>query len=145
MHKQEEANKRSLQEDRAAYWTQHADQVSWYKKPQTTLQTWTKKLPSGNSHRTWQWFPDGELNTSYNCVDRHIERGNGDQPAILWHSEVAQQREVYSYKRLKEEVETLAGVLRELSVQKGDTVVIYSKLAECCCFCCHLMLTNRSK
>lgn len=125
--KQEQANKLSLDADRSKYWQQHVDQVSWYKKPQTMLQTWTKKLPSGKSHMTWQWLPDGELNTCYNCVDRHIERGNGDQPAILWHSEVAQQREVYTYNRLKEEVETLAGVLRELGVQKGDSVVIYSK------------------
>ena len=126
---QEEANRRSLQEDRAAYWTQHADQVSWYKKPRITLQTWTKKLPSGNSHTTWQWFPDGELNTCYNCVDRHVERGNGDQPAIFWHSEVAQQKEVYTYNRLKDEVEALAAVLRNLGVEKGDRVVIYSESA----------------
>lgn len=126
MHPQEEANQRSLQSDRAAYWSQHADQVSWYKKPKRTIDLFEKKLPSGNSHSSYQWFPDGELNTCYNCVDRHVERGNGDTPAIFWHSEVANTREIYSYARLKVEVETLAGVLRNLGVEKGDTVVIYS-------------------
>ena len=125
MHKQEEANKRSIQDPRSEYWTQHADHISWYKKPETTLSTWTKTLPSGNSHLTWQWFPGGELNTCYNCVDRHVERGNGDQPAIFWHSEVAQKKQVFTYSQLKTEVETLAGVLRDLGVEKGDSVVIY--------------------
>ena len=126
MHPQEEANKRSLQANRAEYWNQHADQISWYKTPTRPLDLSTKTLPSGNSHSSWQWFPDAELNTCYNCVDRHVERGNGDAPAIFWHSEVAGAREVYSYARLKMEVETLAGVLEELGVGRGDTVVIYS-------------------
>ena len=114
-------------EDRAPYWQQHVDQVSWYKKPSTILKQFTKKLPSGNSHPSWQWFPNGELNTCYNCVDRHVEAGNDDAFAIYWHSEVAGEKEVYTYKKLKDEVETLAGVLRDLGVGKGDTVVIYSK------------------
>ena len=125
MHPQEEANKRSLQSDRSPYWDQHADQVTWFKKPSATIKYSTKTLPSGNSHPHWQWFPDGELNTCYNCVDRHVKRGNGEQPAIFWHSEVANAKEVYSYQRLLEEVEALAGVLRNLGVRKGDTVVIY--------------------
>lgn len=125
MHRQEEANKRSLQDPRSNYWDQHANQITWYKKPKTTLKTWTKTLPSGNSHLTWQWYPDGEMNTCYNCVDRHVERGNGNQPAIFWHSEVAQTKQVLTYSQLKTEVEALAGVLRDLGVGKGDSVVIY--------------------
>jgi propionyl-CoA synthetase len=126
MHPQEEANQQSLQPDRSAYWTQHADQISWFKKPSTTLKTFTKKLPSGNSHPSWQWFPDGELNTCYNCLDRHIvERGNGDQPAIFYHSEVAGIKETYTYSRLLDEVQALASVLKSKGVGRGDTVVIY--------------------
>ncbi|KAK3695986.1 hypothetical protein LTR37_018204 [Vermiconidia calcicola] len=125
MHPQEEANERSLRSDRSSYWDQHADQVTWFSKPSATIKYSTKTLPSGNSHPHWQWFPDGELNTCYNCVDRHVKRGNGEQPAIFWHSEVANGKEVYSYQRLLEEVEALAGVLRNLGVRKGDTVVIY--------------------
>ena len=65
-----------------------------------------------------------------------MENGNGDRAAIVWDSPVAGNRgkngdwtsakEVYSYKRLLEEVETLAGVLREEGVKKGDVVLIYS-------------------
>lgn len=126
MHAQETANALSLSSNRATYWQQHADAVSWYKKPSAILKEFTQKLPSGNSHPSWQWFPDGELNTCYNCVDRWVEAGNGEEVAIYWHSEVAQRREVFTYKRLKEEVETLAGVLKGYGVEKGDTVVIYS-------------------
>ena len=126
MHEQEEANQRSLS-DPEAYWAHHAEQVSWYKKPTSTIKYFTQKLPSGAQHPSWQWFPDGELNTCYNCVDRHVEAGHGDAPAILWHSEVARKKEVFSYARLQREVATLAGVLRDLGVKKGDAVVIYSK------------------
>ena len=131
MHKQEEANKRSLDEDRAAYWQQHADAISWYKKPSRVLDKFIQTLPSGNSHPSWQWFPDGELNTCYNCIDRWVEAGNGNYPAVYWHSEVAKAKEKYTYSRLKEEVETLAGVLREYGVGKGDTVVIYGRSDDC--------------
>lgn len=127
MHLQEKANALSLQEDRSHYWQQHVDAISWFKKPSSILKKFTKRLPSGNSHLSWKWFPDGELNTCYNCVDRWVDAGNGDEPAIFWHSEVANTKEVYSYRRLKEEVEALAAVLQGYGVGKGDTVVIYSK------------------
>ena len=126
MHAQERANALSLQ-DPTAFWSRHAEQISWYKKPDAVITHFTNRLPSGNSHPSWQWFPGGRLNTCYNCVDRHVEAGNGDVPAIFWHSEVANSREVFSYAQLKEEVEVLAGVLSELGVAKGDRVVIYSE------------------
>ena len=128
MHLQEQANRLSLDPDRSKYWQQHVDQIVWTKKPSSILKQFTQHLPSGNSHPSWQWFPDGELNTCYNCVDRWVDAGNGDEPAILYHSEVAGTRETYSYRKLKDDVEALAAVLRGYGVVKGDTVVIYSTL-----------------
>ena len=125
MHPQERANQMSLQ-DPTAFWSRHAEHVTWYEKPASIIESFTKRLPSGHSHPSWQWFRGGRLNTCYNCVDRHVEAGNGEAPAIFWHSEVANARDVFTYARLQEEVQLLAGLLTELDVSKGDRVVIYS-------------------
>ncbi|SMY21500.1 unnamed protein product [Zymoseptoria tritici ST99CH_1A5] len=124
MHPQDQANQQSLS-DPTTFWSHHAKQITWIRQPRAVLEQYTQTLPSGVSHPSWTWFPDGELNTCYNCVDRHVEAGRGDETAGFWHSEVAGQREKFTYGRLLREVETLAGVLRGFGVGKGDTVVIY--------------------
>ena len=72
-----------------------------------------------------KWFPGGEISTCYNCVDRHVHAGNGDQTAIIWDSPVTKTKRKYTYNQLLSEVETFAGVLREQGVKKGDVVLIY--------------------
>jgi propionyl-CoA synthetase len=126
MHPQDLANERSLS-DPSTFWAQHAKQITWTKQPRAILERFTQELPSGNEHPSWTWFPGGELNTCYNCVDRHVEAGRGDEVAVYWHSEVAGRREVFTYRQLQKEVATLAGVLRSFGVDKGDRVVIYSE------------------
>lgn len=86
-----------------------------------------RTLPSGVAHPTWEWFPGGEISTCYNCVDRHVAAGNGDRVAIYYDSSVTNTKEAYTYDQLLVEVETLAGVLREEGVKKGDVVMLYSK------------------
>jgi propionyl-CoA synthetase len=125
-HKQDEVQKRSL-EDPESFWAHHADQLYWHKKPSQTLKRTNKKLPSGNTHQHWTWFPDGEISTSYNCIDRHVKAGRGDSVAIIWDSPVTGTKQKITYKQLLAEVETLAGVLREQGVNKGDVVLLYSK------------------
>jgi len=112
--------------DPETFWTQQASHLHWHKKPTRALTTSTKTLPSGTSHPHWQWFPDGEISNCYNCVDRHVEAGNGDSVAIYWDSPVSRTKEQYTYKQLLREVEILAGVLREEGVRRGDVVIIYS-------------------
>lgn len=133
MSPQDAAHTTSLT-DPSTFWSNQARYIAWSKPPTSTLTQSTKTLSSGTQHSTWQWFPGGELNTCYNCVDRHVEAGNGNAVAIYWHSEVADgkdgrkgRREVLTYARLKEEVEVLAGVLKDMGVGKGDRVVVYSK------------------
>ncbi|KAA6406606.1 MAG: acetyl- synthetase [Lasallia pustulata] len=123
-HVQDEVQSQSLR-DPEAFWNHHAEQLYWHKKPSSSLKKTTKKLPSGTSHPHWTWFPDGEISTSYNCVDRHVRNGNGDSTAIIWDSPVTRRKEKYTYKQLLSEVETLAGVLRAEGVKKGDVVLIY--------------------
>jgi propionyl-CoA synthetase len=108
------------------FWSRQAENVYWHKKPSKAFQKVTKHLAKSNvSHDHWSWFADGEISTTYNCVDRHVAQGNGDSIAIYWDSPVTQKKERYTYKQLLDEVETLAGVLREEGVKKGDVVLIY--------------------
>lgn len=116
----------SSQKDPEAFWAHQAAQLHWHKKPSRSLKKSTKKLKSGVSHPHWTWFPDGEISTTYNCVDRHVRNGNGGSTAIIWDSPVSNNKERYSYNQLLEEVETLAAVLREEGVKQGDVVLVYS-------------------
>lgn len=112
--------------DPEQFWSRQAENIHWHKKPTKAFQKSTKHLKKINaSHDHWSWYDDGELSTTYNCVDRHVLNGNGDNIAIYWDSPVTQQKEQYTYNQLLDEVETLAGVLREEGVKKGDVVLIY--------------------
>lgn len=73
----------------------------------------------------YRWFPDGELNTSYNALDRHVEAGHGDRTALIYDSPVTGTGRSYTYSELRDEVALFAGALRELGVGKGDRVIVY--------------------
>ncbi|PQE07558.1 AMP-binding enzyme protein [Rutstroemia sp. NJR-2017a BBW] len=107
------------------FWANQASRLHWHKPPTQTLTETTKKLQSGTSHKHWEWFADGEISTCYNCVDRHVLAGNGDETAIIWDSPVTGTKTKTTYKELLKEVETFAGVLRDEGVKKGDVVLIY--------------------
>ena len=124
-HPQDEVYDLSIK-DPEAFWKRQAEYIHWHKKPSRTLVKGTKKLKSGVEHPSWQWYPDGEISNCYNCVDRHVEAGNGDNVAIYWDSPVSKSKEKYTYKQVLREVEILAGVLREEGVRRGDVVIIYS-------------------
>jgi propionyl-CoA synthetase len=86
-----------------------------------------KTLRGGVVHPTWEWFSGGEISTCYNCVDRHVAAGNGDQVAIYYDSPVTNTKERFTYNQLLCEVETLAGALGQEGVKKGDVVMLYSE------------------
>lgn len=121
---QDEVHRRSL-EDPEAFWLHQADQLYWHKKPTKAVVTREKVLPSGKKHLTWEWFPDGEISTTYNMVDRHVLAGNGDIPAIYYDSPVTGVKRTVTYRDLLEEVSTLAGALEKEGVKKGDVVLVY--------------------
>jgi propionyl-CoA synthetase len=124
-HKQDHVQSSSLN-DPESFWGHHADHLYWHKKPSAVLKQTTKKLKSGTSHDHWTWFPDGEISTAYNCIDRHVNNGHGDKAAIIWDSPVTKTKQTFTYKQMLEEVEALAGALREEGVKKGDVVLVYS-------------------
>ncbi|KAL2872271.1 putative acyl-CoA synthetase [Aspergillus lucknowensis] len=123
-HPQQAVHAASLS-DPETFWSHHAKQLHWHQKPSRAISCSTRTLPSGASHESWAWFPDGEISTTYNCVDRHVHSGNGDNVAIIWDSPVTGKKEKYTYRQLLDEVEVLAGVLSEEGVRRGDVVVIY--------------------
>src|SRR4051794_13654523 len=88
-----------------------------------TAGTWTRApsrvLDAGKSP-FYRWFPDAELNTCANAVDRHVEAGRGDQAALIYDSPLAGVKRTYTYAELLDEVSRFAGVLRAYGVGKGD-------------------------
>lgn len=124
-HPQDEVYRRSL-EDPESFWGRHAGNLHWHKKPDAVLKKTTKKLVNGIEHPHWEWFTGGEISTCFNCVDRHVLNGNGDQPAIYYDSPVTKTKRTITYGQLLDEVEVTAGALREEGVKKGDVVLVYS-------------------
>ena len=72
-----------------------------------------------------QWFADGELNVSANCVDRHVAAGRGDATAIIWENDDGSECRHISFGELQEQVAAFAAVLSGLGIGKGDGVSIY--------------------
>jgi propionyl-CoA synthetase len=124
-HIQDEVQAHSLN-DPESFWGNQASHLHWHKKPSQTLKRTKKILRNGVSHDQWEWFTGGEISTRYNCVDRHVEAGDGNSTAIVWDSPVTKRKEKYTYKQPLSEVEIFAGVLREEGVEKGDVVLLYS-------------------
>ena len=103
--------------DPAAFWLDAAGAIDWVTPPTTAVDE--SRPPF------YRWFPDGELNTSYNCVDRHVEAGHGNRAAIIHDSPVTGVKETITYAQLLARVEIFAGALAAEGVGRGDRVVIY--------------------
>ncbi|MFE7710947.1 propionyl-CoA synthetase [Streptomyces sp. NPDC057486] len=108
---------RASVEDREGFWLRAAEALDWRKAP-------TQALDNSNPP-FYRWFPDGEINVAHNALDRHVNAGRGDQAALIYDSPVTGTKRTYTYARLRDEVATFAGVLRDLGVGPGDRVVIY--------------------
>ena len=91
--------------------------MHWYRK-------WDRVLDDSQAP-FYRWFSGGQLNTCYNALDRHIDLGRGDQPALIHDSPVTGSVQVYTYSELRQRVAAFAGALAELGVRKGDRVIIY--------------------
>ena len=112
----EQTYRRSI-DDPEGFWGEAARLIDWTRKPTQVLDI--SELPFVH------WFPDGELNTCYNALDRHVEAGRGETMALIYDSPVTQTIRRYMYVELRDETARLAGALRALGVEKGDTVTIY--------------------
>jgi acetyl-CoA synthetase len=102
-------------EDREGFWARQAAELDWFEEWETILE-W--EVPYA------KWFVGGKLNVAYNCVDRHVEAGHGDQVAYHWEGEPGDTRTI-TYAGLLDEVQRAANALKELGVGKGDRVAVY--------------------
>jgi len=75
----------------------------------------------------YEWFVGGSLNACYNCVDRHVINGRGDEVALRWEGEEGETRE-YTYDELLNEVQAFAAGLREIGVEEDDVVTMYTPM-----------------
>ena len=112
---------RSIQ-DPEGFWAEQADKfVTWFKK-------WDKVLEWDFHAAHIKWFIGGTLNVSYNCLDRHVEAGAGEQAALIWQGNDPTQFRTLTYGELLEQVGRFANVLKSLGVKKGDRVCIYLQM-----------------
>ena len=103
------------------FWGTIADRLKWYKKWDSVSDVDYKKADI-------KWFLNGKLNVSYNCLDRHVEMGNGDKTAIIWEGNDPAEDKKYSYSELLIEVKKFANVLKSNGVIKGDRVCLYMQM-----------------
>jgi acetyl-CoA synthetase len=108
--------------DPEGFWLEQASVLDWVKKP-TKAREFTWNTDSRAINHTW--FADGELNVSYNCLDRHLNGPNAKKTALLWQGEPDEDVRAMSYEDLHREVCKFANVLKSLGVKKGDRVCIY--------------------
>ncbi|OXM51827.1 propionyl-CoA synthetase [Amycolatopsis alba] len=111
-----ETYQRSL-EDPEGFWLEAARAIDWIRPPTQALDA--SKAPF------YRWFPDGELNTAFNALDRHVRDGRGEQTALIWDSPVTDSVRRFTYAELLDDVARFAGALADLGVGKGDRVIVY--------------------
>jgi acetyl-CoA synthetase len=105
------------EKDFEGFWARQAEElIDWAEKP-------TEILDESNVP-FYKWFADGKLNLSYNCVDRHVEAGNGDRVAYHWRGEGGEERDI-TYAELHRDVQRFANALKDRGIGKGDVVGIY--------------------
>jgi len=108
--------------DPVAYWEAQArNRITWFKEPTALL--------DDSNPPFFKWFSDGELNVTYNCIDRHIEAGRGDKVAFYWEGEPGDER-VLTYQDLYDEVCRFANGLRSIGVKKGDRIAGISNVVQ---------------
>src|SRR5438045_322422 len=104
-------------EDPEGFWGDAAEQVHWDKK-------WDRVLDTSRENFA-RWFVGGLTNTCYNALDVHVDRGRGEQAALIYDSPLAGTTRTYTYRDLRDETARFAGALAALGVARGDRVIIY--------------------
>ena len=103
------------------FWGQIAKRIDWF-------EPWDRVSNYNFNKGKINWFTGGKLNASYNCIDRHIDAGYGDEVAIIWEGNDPKQSRKFTYSDLLKEVSLFANALKSLGVQKGDRVCLYMQM-----------------
>jgi acetyl-CoA synthetase len=107
---------KAADEDYEGFWAKQAEALDW-------AQPWDQVLDWSNPPFA-KWFVGGKLNVSYNCVDRHVEAGNGDRVAFHWRGEEGEERDI-TYADLHRDVQRFANALKDRGIKAGDIVGIF--------------------
>ena len=107
--------------DPDTFWAEIAERLDW-------IEPWTTIRKFDFVKGEIEWFSGGKLNASYNCIDRHIKNGYGNETAIIWEGNDPNQSRKFTYNDLLKEVSYFANALKELGVEKGDRVCIYMQM-----------------
>ena len=103
------------------FWAKKAERIDWIKK-------WDEVSNNDFNSAQIEWFKGGKLNVSYNCLDRHVNAGFGDEVALIWEGNDPQVDKKYSYSDLLTEVSKFSNVLKNNGIKKGDRVCIYMQM-----------------
>ncbi|WP_037469074.1 AMP-binding protein [Sinorhizobium fredii] len=103
--------------DPKGFWSEAAEAIDWFEKPRLIFDA--ERGTYGH------WFPDGVTNSCYNCLDRRVEAGRGEQTAFIYDSPVTGRIEKISYAALLDDVKAMAAVYGKLGIGKGDRIIIY--------------------
>jgi propionyl-CoA synthetase len=112
----DESYARSLR-DPEGFWASAAEDLYWDKR-------WDRVF-DGSRPPYYRWFPGGLLNTCYNALDLHVDRGRGKQRALVYDSPVTSTTKIFTYAQLRDDVARVAGALARQGIGKGDRVIIY--------------------
>ncbi len=107
--------------DPEGFWAEIAERITWTKK-------WDIVRNFDFVKADIKWFEGGKLNVAYNCLDRHVEAGHGDQTALIWEGNNPEEDKKFTYSELKDEVSKFANVLKANGVVKGDRVCLYMQM-----------------
>ena len=109
-------------ENPEGFWAEQAEQrITWFEKWHTVQQCDYHKAEIA-------WYLGGKLNACYNCVDRHVEAGRGDDTALIWEGNDPSESKTYTYAELQTEVQKAGNALKNLGIVKGDRVCIYMQM-----------------
>ena len=111
---------RSIQ-DPEAFWSEIAERITWFKK-------WDQVCEYDFVNASVKWFEGATLNACYNCLDRHIEDGHGDDTALIWEGNNPNDDKTYTFNQLLTEVKKFSNVLKAQDVKKGDRVCLYLQM-----------------
>lgn len=103
--------------DPEGFWGEAAAELDWYERP--------KKVFDASQGIYGRWFTGGVCNTCYNALDRHVAGGRANQTALIYDSAVTNTKKTFSYAELLAEVKTLAAIIADFGVGKGDRVILY--------------------
>jgi acetyl-CoA synthetase len=104
------------EKDWKGWWLRQAKELHWFKEPSEDVDE--------SDPPFYKWFQDGTINACYNCVDRHVEAGNGERVAFHWRGEEGEEEDI-TYADLHRDVQRLANALKDLGIRKGDIVGIF--------------------